>query len=107
GGMGWGAAAARSARMVAGQGGDPRVVEDPWAVLPRAPVRSEIVSPTGGWLAAVDAEAVGRTAARLGAGRVRKGDPIDPSVGVEVFAKIGDRVEPGMPIGRTHARSAD
>src|SRR5438874_443212 len=48
-----GAAAEVFARMVAAQGGDPRVVEDPWAVLPRAPVRSEIVSPTGGWLAAV------------------------------------------------------
>jgi thymidine phosphorylase len=36
----------------------------------------------------------------LGAGRERKGDPIDPGAGVEVLAGVGDRVEEGQPVAR-------
>jgi thymidine phosphorylase len=60
-----------------------------------------------GWLAAVDAEAVGRVAAALGAGRQRKDDDIDPAVAVELSTKLGDQVEAGQPIGRILARDED
>ena len=36
------------------------------------------------------------TAALLGAGREKKGDPIDHSVGVVVHHKVGDRLEAGQ-----------
>jgi thymidine phosphorylase len=98
-----GAAAEAFARMVEAQGGDPRVVEDPWAVLPRAPVRREVTS-EGGYLAAVDTERLGRAAAALGAGRKKKGDPIDPAVGIEFFPKIGDQWESGRPLALIHAQ---
>jgi thymidine phosphorylase len=55
-------------------------------------------------LLAVDAERIGRAAVALGAGRLRKGDPIDPSVGVIFDPKIGDRLSRGGSIGRVHAR---
>jgi thymidine phosphorylase len=58
-------------------------------------------------LAGVDAEAVGRVAAALGAGRQRKDDRIDPAVAVELSAKLGDRVERGQPIGQILARDED
>jgi len=95
------------ARMVEAQGGDPRVVDDPARVLPRAPVRRDVAAPAGGILASVDAEALGRAAAALGAGRARQSDAIDPAVGVEFFPKIGDRVAAGDAIARVHARSDD
>jgi pyrimidine-nucleoside phosphorylase len=98
-----GEAAERFARMVEAQGGEPRVVDDPEAVLPRAAVR-RAMSGEEGVLAGVDAEALGRAAASLGAGRVRKGDSIDPAVGIEFFPKIGDRVGPDEPIAVVHAR---
>lgn len=91
-------------RMVEAQGGDPRVVDDPGAVLPSAPVTVPLEADRTGYLSAVDAEAVGRTAVALGAGRRRKGDPIDPSVGIVLRAKVGDRQEGGKPIGEVHAR---
>lgn len=91
-------------RMVEAQGGDPRVVDDPGAVLPSAPVTVPLEADRTGYLSAVDAEAVGRTAVALGAGRRRKGDPIDPSVGIVLRAKVGDRQEEGKPIGEVHAR---
>jgi pyrimidine-nucleoside phosphorylase len=91
-------------RMIEAQGGDPGVVDDPAAVLPAAPVTAPMEAERSGFLAAVDAEAVGRAAVALGAGRRRKGDPIDPSVGVVLRAKVGDRLEEGKPIGEVHAR---
>lgn len=91
------------AAMVEAQGGDARVVDHPWSVLPRAPVRREVGS-QGGYLEAVDAEALGRAAVVLGAGRMKKGDPIDPAVGIEFFPKVGDRLEAGQPLATVHAR---
>jgi thymidine phosphorylase len=40
----------------------------------------------------------------LGAGRARKGDPIDHAVGVVCRAKRGDRVVAGEPLAEIHAR---
>jgi pyrimidine-nucleoside phosphorylase len=95
------------ARMVEAQGGDPRVVEDPWAVLERAPVRRRVDCQQAGYLMEVDAEALGRAAAALGAGRMKKGDPIDHAVGVEFFPKVGGRVEVGQPLATVHARDQE
>jgi thymidine phosphorylase len=92
--------------FVAAQGGDPRVADD-LSLLPQAPITTEVSAPEDGWLAAVDAEAVGRVAAALGAGRQRKDDKIDPAVAVELSAKLGDRVERGQPIGQVLARDED
>src|SRR5829696_6019908 len=96
----------RFRQFVAAQGGDPRVADD-LSLLPQAPVSTEVPAPQDGWLAAVDAEAVGRVAAALGAGRQRKDDDIDPAVAVELSVKLGDRVEAGQPIGRILARDED
>jgi thymidine phosphorylase len=100
-----GSALERFRRMVAAQGGDPRVVDDPAGILPRAPVIMPIEADAAGTLAAVDAEAIGRASTALGAGRRTKGDPIDPSVGIVCTPKIGDRLEPGQEIGAVHART--
>lgn len=91
-------------RMVEAQGGDPKVVDDPWAVLPAAPVRQALLADRTGFLAAVDAEALGRASGDLGAGRKRKGDAIDPAVGIVFRPKVGDRLERGEEIGTVHTR---
>ena len=96
----------RFRQLLAAQGGDPRVADD-LSLLPQAPVAIEVPAPKDGWLAAVDAEAVGRAAAALGAGRQRKDDDVDPAVAVELSAKLGDRAEAGQPIGRILARDED
>jgi pyrimidine-nucleoside phosphorylase len=102
-----GTALERFRAMIEAQGGDPRVADDPEAVLPRAPVISPIESDRPGTLAAVDAEAIGRASAALGAGRFHKGDPIDPAVGIVCTPKIGDRLERGSPVGEVHARTLE
>jgi thymidine phosphorylase len=94
-------------RMVQAQGGDPKVVDDPAAVLPRAPVTAPIRADRSGFLAGVDAEAIGRASVALGAGRVRKGDPVDPAVGIIFTPKVADRIEEGQHLGEVHARDED
>ena len=91
-----GTALERFRQMVEAQGGDPRVADDPVAVLPaRARDRSRS-SPTGPARSppSTPRRSDGPSAA-LGAGRFRKGDPIDPAVGIVCTPKIGDRLEAG------------
>jgi pyrimidine-nucleoside phosphorylase len=102
-----GSALQRFAAMVEAQGGDPRVADDPWSVLERAPVIRPIRAPADGFVGAVDAEAIGRAGVGLGAGRVTKADPVDHAVGIVIRAKIGDRVSSDEPIGEVHARTID
>jgi pyrimidine-nucleoside phosphorylase len=104
--LGSGEALERFRRMVRAQGGDPRVADDPDGVLARAPVVEVVKADRSGTIAFVDAERMGLASSALGAGRAKKGDPVDPAVGIVVRPKIGDRLEAGSPIGEIHARSS-
>lgn len=99
-----GAALAKLAEVVAAQGGDRRAVDDP-SRLPHAPVMRTAPAPDGGYIAEIEPLAIGRAAMRLGAGRERKGDAIDPAVGIVLRAAVGDHVEEGAPLFDIHARS--
>jgi pyrimidine-nucleoside phosphorylase len=94
-------------RMIERQGGDPRVVDDPGSILPRAPVVVPVLADREGYLTAVDAEALGRASGDLGAGRRKKGDRIDPAVGIVFRPKVGDRIEAGQELGSIHAGDRD
>ncbi len=91
-------------RCVAAQGGDPRVVTEPDR-LPRAPHRLEVKAKGEGVVVSADALALGLASVALGAGRARKEDSIDPTVGLVVRARPGDRVRPGTVLAEVHARS--
>src|SRR5690606_500608 len=99
-----GAALAKFRELAAAQGGDAGVVDDPESLLV-APVKADVAAPSGGWVAAVDSCAVGLATMALGAGRVRKEDAIDPSVGIVLRKKVGDAVRPGESLATVHARS--
>jgi pyrimidine-nucleoside phosphorylase len=87
--------------MVAAQGGDVAVIDDP-AGLPRAARVTTVVAPAEAVVAAVDAEAIGRAAVLLGAGRDRAGDPVDHAAGIRVEVRPGDRVERGAVLLALH-----
>jgi thymidine phosphorylase len=93
--------------VVEAQGGDACVVDRPADLLPSAPVRQAIEVAGDGWIGRVDAAAIGAAANTLGAGRHRKGAPIDPAVGIVLTTKVGDTVRRGEVIGEVHARSED
>jgi thymidine phosphorylase len=55
----------------------------------------------------MEAEEIGRASVDLGAGRLRKGDPVDPAAGIVFEPKIGDQVETGRKLGEIHGRDED
>lgn len=85
--------------VVEAQGGDPTVLDDPTR-LPAADDHYELPAPRAGFVTRCDAYDVGMAAVRLGAGRERKEDEIDPAVGITVLAKPGAEVSEGQPLAR-------
>ena len=85
-------------KMVEAQGGDPRVVDSPEAVLPRAEKRIPVAAPETGTVRALAARDIGMAALMLGAGRRRVDDPIDHSAGVAIAAHVGERIDRGQPV---------
>jgi pyrimidine-nucleoside phosphorylase len=90
---------------IAAQGGNLAAVDDP-SRLPQAAIVQDVPAPRTGCVASLDAMEAGLTAMLLGAGRARKGDPVDHAVGVVLHAKIGDHVEVGQPLLTLHANDA-
>jgi len=75
--------------MVRAQGGDPD------ARLPHANETEQVRAARAGYVAAVEALAIGIAAWRLGAGRARKEDPVSAAAGVVLHKRPGDRVRKG------------
>lgn len=92
-----GAGLQKLAEMIQAQGGDPQVAYKP-ELLPRAPESALITAKRTGYIQKIHAERIGNAARALGAGRERKEDDIDPSVGILMKARLGDRVEAGQPL---------
>jgi pyrimidine-nucleoside phosphorylase len=90
-------------KLVEAQEGDVSYVEDP-GKFPGAPIKSVIEVEEDGYVSAVHARTIGETTVVLGAGRKKKGESIDLSVGVLVRAKVGQAVEKGQPLFEVHAR---
>jgi pyrimidine-nucleoside phosphorylase len=89
-----GAALRKFREMLIRQGGDPGVIEVPGA-MPQARRRQSVEAAATGYLTRLDAEAVGRAAVALGAGRARVDAPIDLSAGVTVLKKPGELIARG------------
>lgn len=92
--------------LVKAQGGDVSYVDQP-EKLPRAPLIETISAPQTGYLRMIDAREVGETSLQMGAGRQKKGDPIDHSVGIVLHHKVGDRVGKDGPLFTIHARDRE
>jgi pyrimidine-nucleoside phosphorylase len=99
-----GAAVKRMERLVAAQGGDPRVVREPDR-LPVAPVKLSVHAKKTGFVRGLDALQLAHVALRLGAGRLRSEDTIDPRVGLVLRRSVGERVTSGEVIAEVHALS--
>lgn len=96
-----GKALAKFRHMIELQSGDPRVIDDP-KNLPQAKHTAEVLSPRAGYVASMQCEQIGTACVILGGGRERKEDAVDPSVGIVLQKKIGDRVEAGEPLAIVH-----
>ncbi|NPV81149.1 MAG: pyrimidine-nucleoside phosphorylase [Firmicutes bacterium] len=88
--------------LLEAQGANPTVADNP-EMLPDAALKVPVTSDRSGFVKAIDAEEIGRASMMLGAGREKKEDAIDYSVGVVLLKKMGDRVASGEPIAVVHA----
>ena len=70
---------------IAAQGGDPD-----FSKLPQAPVVVPVWAEQSGWLTHMDAARIGVSSSLLGAGRMKKDDPIDYAAGIVLEKKTGD-----------------
>ena len=96
-----GAAADRFRQIIAAQGGDPRIMDDP-SLLPQARHVEEVTAKRSGFVTRCDAKLLGLASNALGAGRSRFEDPIDLAVGIHLDRKLGDRVVKGDVLCRIH-----
>jgi pyrimidine-nucleoside phosphorylase len=97
-----GSGLAKLRELVAAQGGEVAMVDDP-ARLPRAPKVETLRAPRTAYVAEIAADRIGIASVHLGAGREKKGDPIDHRTGIVLHAKVGDRVERGQGYADVHA----
>lgn len=94
--------------IVEAQHGDARVVRQP-SLLHNRTKTIEITAPDGfrGYVADLDAHVLGRTAVLLGAGRLRKEDPVNPAAGIVLNKSVGDYVEPGELLATLYTDRTD
>lgn len=100
-----GAAAEKFAALVAGQGGPTGSLQSLARSLPIAPL-SKAVYPAGrGFVRRVDKRVLGMTVVMLGGGRRQASDRVDPSVGLQDLAAVGEEVGTDHPLAVIHAAS--
>ena len=89
------------AEMIAAQGGDPRVCEDT-SLLPKPKTLIDIKADKSGYVESMVTSDIGNAAKLLGAGRERKTDVLDLSVGIVMKKRIGDAVKKGDVLCTLH-----
>ncbi len=102
-----GAAAEVFSRMVAALGGPADFVEKYIDYLPKATIIKPVHADEAGFLAEVDAHAVGSAIIELGGGRQQLGEELDLAVGISDIAQIGEMVGTDRPLAVVHAASED
>jgi pyrimidine-nucleoside phosphorylase len=91
-------------QMVELQGGDPRVLDDPRR-LPRAQHQMAVSTSKAGFVTSMQCEQIGTACVILGGGRECKEDSVDPSVGIILHKKVGDRIAAGEALATIHYNS--
>ena len=92
--------------MVAAQGGDASVFE--YLKGFHKPGATLIVNAwESGYVSEMDTTALGWAVQRLGAGREKAGEPVDPHAGIEFHARRGARIERGQPLATLYATTQD
>ncbi|MCI2197122.1 MAG: thymidine phosphorylase [Eubacterium sp.] len=87
-----GAALDKFRALVTAQGGDPSVIDDPDHQFPQAKFHQSVTAKTSGYVQDLDAHLVGQASRSTGAGRESLDQEIDPSAGILLRKKVGDKV---------------
>lgn len=93
-------------RMIEAQGGDSAFIHD-YRLICDAKYHYDFVSDKTGYVKAIDTKALGNISLALGAGRLRKEDPIEYEPGIWMYKKIGDEVKEGEVMARLLANDEE
>ncbi len=66
--------------------------------LPPLATSKEFAAPRSGYIRAMNGQRLGYAVISLGGGRTFVGQALDPTVGLEMLVRLGDRVEQGQPL---------
>lgn len=72
-----------------------QLVSEPWSVLDRAPVSTDMIAQNSGYISQINALTIGEVLCKLGAGRTGENPDIDHGVGAELLVDIGDEITAG------------
>jgi pyrimidine-nucleoside phosphorylase len=92
-------------KIIAAQGGDVTVFEDP-AATHKPTAACTLTATHSGFLSSMDCKQVGWAVQRLGAGRAKPGDPVSAHAGIEMHAKLGDEIKAGQPLVTLYSEDA-
>jgi pyrimidine-nucleoside phosphorylase len=84
--------------LIIAQGGNSKVIDFPEKILPISNKVITFNASKDGYIADIDTEKVGIACNYLGAGRTKKEDKIDHSVGMKILKKRGEKVLKDEPI---------
>ncbi len=79
-------------QFISHQGGNSNIVED-LSLLPKAKYEDKLIADSNGFISKIDCKQIGIASIILGAGREKKEDIIDPSVGIVMEKRLGDNVK--------------
>ena len=92
--------------MIEAQGGDASVFDHPAAF--HKPGATEVIDAwEDGFISEMDTTLLGWAVQRLGAGREKAGEPVDPHAGILFHARRGARVRRGQPLATLYATRAE
>jgi pyrimidine-nucleoside phosphorylase len=100
-----GAGLGKLRELIAGQGGNPAVIDD-FSLFPAAKLSVPVRADADGYVVFVAARDIGLASRRSGAGRETKDDEIDLSAGVVLHKTVGDAVRAGDTLAVVYGNDA-
>lgn len=99
-----GSALAAFKQLITDQGGDASIVDHP-EKLPQADGQVDVIAQASGYITAIETNELGLASVKIGGGRAKKGDIVDPAVGIMMHKKLGDAVKTGEPLATLYVNT--
>ncbi len=93
-------------QLIEAQGGNSKVINN-YSVMPHAQYIVQITAEKEGYVKGIDTFGIGNMITNIGGGRTKITDRIDHSIGIELFKKIGNKVENGDLIANLHIKNIE
>lgn len=106
-----GKALKKLSELIERQGGNPEVINN-YDLMPQSKLKKDLLAPGSAgdpelWISGLNGKLVAEACKLMGAGRSKKGEPINLAVGVVMKAKIGSRLKAGEAVATIYGDSEE